>query len=254
MLKWVKTEYKPNIYIQIWDLRNLRLPLFIYLFILIGCAMNLGQFVATQDSRGVSSRNRQKKEAFVGSIWSTLWIGTGFAQSSDVIALKIRSLKDAAPELRHSHWGKHTEEKAWRKQYWQDRHLLSQVFCQRGPWRSLCQLLITGACSQQHTCLSLHLVQSVSEIFVKLEQKKTALAAQMALCPLLVELMLATPGLLSSSTVSTMVFLATSFVEACAFERCFIKLELLTMDVDKHFGLGNNEHFTCMFLPFISRR
>ena len=30
--------------------------------------MNLGQFVAAKDSSSVSSKNRQKKEAFVGSI------------------------------------------------------------------------------------------------------------------------------------------------------------------------------------------
>ena len=65
--------------------------------------MNLGQFVATKDSSGVSSRNRQKKEAFVGSIWSTLWIWTGFARLSDVIALQIHTLKDGAPEFGHSH-------------------------------------------------------------------------------------------------------------------------------------------------------
>ena len=53
------------------DLRHLRL--FIYLFILFGRAMDLGQFVAAKDSSGVSSRDRQKKEACVGSIWSTLW-------------------------------------------------------------------------------------------------------------------------------------------------------------------------------------
>ena len=50
---------------------------------------------------------------------------------------------------------------------------------------------------------------------------------------LLVELTLATPGLLLSSTASAMEFLATSFVEACATQRCFIRSELLTKDVDK---------------------
>ena len=57
--------------------------------------------------------------------------------------------------------------------------------------------LIMGACSQQHTCLSLHSVQSVSQLFGKLEQKNTASAAWMAPCPpFLAALMLATPGLL----------------------------------------------------------
>ena len=57
-------------------------------------------------------------------------------------------------------------------------------------------------------------------------------------CPsLFVELTLATPGLLSSSTVSTTVFLATRFLEACAVDRCFLRSELLTTDVDKHFAL-----------------
>ena len=92
-----------------------------------------------------------------------------------------------------------------------DRHLFSTL------WRSLSQLLIMGASSQQHTCLSLHLVQSVSQVFVKL----------------LAELTLATPGLLSSSAVSATEFWATSCVEACAAERCFIRSELLTTDVDK---------------------
>ena len=50
------------------------------------------------------------------------------------------------------------------------------------------------------------------------------------------------------------VFLATSFVVACAVERCFIRLELLVTDVDKYLALIHNVHFTCMFLPFNSRR
>ena len=53
---------------------------------------------------------------------------------------------------------------------------------------------------------------------------------------------------------STTVFLATSVVEACVVERCFIGLELLTTHVDKHLALGHNVHFTCMFLPFTSKR
>ena len=90
-----------------------------------------------------------------------------------------------------------------------DQHLFSPIFCQWVLWRSLSQLLITGASSQQHTCLSLHSVQSVSQVFVKL----------------LAELTLATPGLLSSSTASATEFLASvSFVEVCATERCFIRV------------------------------
>ena len=84
------------------DLCHLRSPLFIYLFLLFGRAMNLGRFVAVKDRSGVSSGNRQKKEAFAGSIWSTLWIWTGFTRLSDVIALQIRTLKDTAPEFGHS--------------------------------------------------------------------------------------------------------------------------------------------------------
>ena len=73
---------RPRISGQKWmdgwmrDLHHLRLPFFLSFFLLFGRAMNLGQFVAAKDSSGVSSGNRQKKEAFVGSIWSTLWIGT----------------------------------------------------------------------------------------------------------------------------------------------------------------------------------
>ena len=65
-----------------------------------------------------------------------------------------------------------------------DRHLLSPIFCQWVLWRSLSQLLITGASSQQHTCLSLHSVQSMSQVFVKLFAEHT----------------LATPGLQFPST------------------------------------------------------
>ena len=57
------------------------------------------------------------------------------------------------------------------------------------------------------TCQSLHSVQSVSQVFGKLEQKNPALAAWTAPCPsLLAELTLATPGLLSSLTVNNGVF------------------------------------------------
>ena len=92
----------------------------------------------------------------------------------------------------------------------------------------------------------MHSVQSVSQFFVKLEQKNPAVAAWTAPCPsLLAELILATPGLLSLSTVSTTVFLATSFVEACAVKRCVIRLELPTTDVNKHFALGHDEHLIC---------
>ena len=41
-----------------------------------------------------------------------------------------------------------------------------------------------------------------------------------------------------SSVVEVLVFLATSFVDECVVVRCFIKLELLTTDVDKVFALG----------------
>ena len=98
-------------------------------------------------------------------------------------------------------------------------------------------------------------VQSMSQVFVKLEQKHPAVAAWTALCPsLLVELTLATPGLLSSSAVSNTVFLSTSFVENCVVERCFIRLDLLSTDLDKHFTLGHYEHLICTFLPFTSSR
>ena len=90
----------------------------------------------------------------------------------------------------------------------------------------------------------------MSQVIVELEQEKSAVAARTAPGPsLLAELMLATPGLLSSSSVSTTVFLATSVVEVCA-----VKRELLTTEVDKHFALGRNVHFTCTLLPFTSRR
>ena len=56
--------------------------------------------------------------------------------------------------------------------------------------------MIMGASSQQHACLSLHSVQSVSQAFVKLLEELT---------------------LLLSSTVSATEFLTSvSFVEACA--------------------------------------
>ena len=69
---------------------------------------------------------------------------------------------------------------------------------------------------QQHTCLSLHSVQSVSQVFVKL----------------LAELTLATPAVIINS-VNNRVLVSVSFVEACAAERCFIRSELFTTDVDK---------------------
>ena len=73
--------------------------------------------------------------------------------------------------------------------------------------------------------------------------KNPAVAAWTALCPsLFADLTLATSGLLSSPTVSTTVFLAASVVEARATERCFIRLDLVIMDVDKHFALGYNVH------------
>ena len=72
-----------------------------------------------------------------------------------------------------------------------------------------------------------HSVQSVSQVLVKLEQKYPALAGRTAPCPsALAEFTLATLGLLSSSTVSTTEFLATSVIEAHAVERCFIRLEI----------------------------
>ena len=64
--------------------------------------MNLGQFIAVKDSSSLSSRKGQKKAAFVGCIWSILWIGTGFVRRSDVITLQMRTPKDADPELVHS--------------------------------------------------------------------------------------------------------------------------------------------------------
>ena len=76
---------------------HLRSPLLNYFFLLFGRSMNLEQFVDTEDSSSVSSRKRQKKEAFVGSIWSTLWIGTGFARLNDIIALQIRTLRMLLP-------------------------------------------------------------------------------------------------------------------------------------------------------------
>ena len=57
-----------------------------------------------------------------------------------------------------------------------------------------------------------------------------------------------------SSVVEVSVFLATSFVDACIVVRCFIKLELLTTDVDKVFALGpgHNVPLTFTFLPLTS--
>ena len=103
--------------------------------------MNLGQFVAAKASSGVSSRNRQKKEAFVGSIWSTLWIWTGFAWLSDVIALQIRSPKDAAPEFGCTDYLRKTKS----TQYWLSIHLTWEDVCrinylallERSLWLSL---------------------------------------------------------------------------------------------------------------------
>ena len=55
MFKGVKTEYKPNTYIYIRDLHHLRSPLFIYLFLLFGHAMNLGICETTKCSSGAHS-------------------------------------------------------------------------------------------------------------------------------------------------------------------------------------------------------
>ena len=57
-----------------------------------------------------------------------------------------------------------------------------------------------------------------------------------------------------SSVVEVSVFLATSFVDACIVVRCFIKLELLTTNVDEVFALGpvHNVHSTFTFLPLTS--
>ena len=55
-----------------------------------------------KDDSGASSKNREKKAAFVGCIWRSLWIVTAFARCCDVIGLRMRPLKDADPELRHS--------------------------------------------------------------------------------------------------------------------------------------------------------
>ena len=52
-----------------------------------------------------------------------------------------------------------------------------------------------------------------------------------------------------SSVVEVSLVLATSFVDACVVVRCFIKLELLTTDVDKVFAPGHNVHMTCTYLP-----
>ena len=128
-----------------------------------------------------------------------------------------------------------------------DRHLLSPVFCQWGLWRSLSQLLITGACSQQHNCLSWHFSSVCVTSLCEAGAEKSRFSCLDDVAPWpssLAELMLATPGLLSSSTVWTTVLLATSVVEASAVERCFIRRKLLTTDVDKHFAVGHDEHFT----------
>ena len=46
-------------------------------------------------------------------------------------------------------------------------------------------------------------------------------------------------------------FSATSFVEACAAERCSIRSELLTTDVDKHFALWEIMHTPfCLYFHF----
>ena len=112
-----------------------------------------------------------------------------------------------------------------------DRHLLSPIFLPVGALKESESAVDNRS---MFSTISLHSIQSVSQVFVKLEQKNPAVAARTAPCPsLLAELTLATPGLLSSSTVPTTVFLATSFVEACASRRCFIRSELFTTDVDK---------------------
>ena len=46
------------------------------------------------------SKNREKKDVFVGCIWRSLWIGTDFAQRCDVIALQMQRLNwDTATEF-----------------------------------------------------------------------------------------------------------------------------------------------------------
>ena len=62
------------------------------------------------------------------------------------------------------------------------------------------------------------------------------------------------PSLLASLPLSWGMPVATSLTDACAVERCFIKFELLTFDVDKVFGLRHSVHVTCTFLPFTSTR
>ena len=74
---------------------------FLSFFLLFGCAVNLGMCETTKDRSGASTKKREK-EAFVGCIWTSLRIGTAFAQHCDIIGLQMRPLKDADPELRHS--------------------------------------------------------------------------------------------------------------------------------------------------------
>lgn len=63
-----------------------------------------------------------------------------------------------------------------------------------------------------------------------------------------------------SSIVEVLVFLATSFVDACVMVRCFIKLELLTTDVDslpwtqcthhmQVFAFDHNEYEVVLIFP-----
>ena len=126
--------------------------------------------------------------------------------------------------------------------------------------RALRSQLLTGARSPQQTCPSLRSLQSVSHVLCSWSRNIWSRNIQLQLLDgaapctsLSAELTLATPGVMTSATVSTTVFLATSFVEARAAERRFIRLELLTADVDKHFAPGHNVHFTCTFLSSTSR-
>ena len=77
------------------DLRHAVSPLSFFLSFFFGCAENLGIWEAAKDGRGASCG--------MGCVWRSLRIWTASARRCDVIGLQMRPLKDAAPELGHSH-------------------------------------------------------------------------------------------------------------------------------------------------------
>ena len=77
---------------------------------------NLGIREATKDRSSASSKTREKKDVFVGCIWRSFQIATGFAQRCDVIGLQML---------------------LWRMQTWtetQPESLVSADFSRRRSW------------------------------------------------------------------------------------------------------------------------